>query len=158
MPPELGRMSTLSERIQKDMMSAMKAGEKHKVETLRGLSSDLKYRRIAEGRELGDADVEAVLRQAAKKRRESIEVFRTGSRGDLADKEEAELSIILSYLPPELSEADLEALVRNVVDASGSRDASRLGQMMKVIMPQVGSRASGDRVRACVLKYLQSGN
>ena len=150
-------MGSLAERIQKDMMSAMKAGEKHRVETLRGLASDLKYRKIAEGRDLEEALVESTLKQAAKKRRESIEVYRTGGREDLALKEEAELAMILAYLPPELSDADLDGLVAEAVDGSGPRDPARLGQIMKLIMPKVGGRASGDRVRTRVLEYLKSG-
>lgn len=150
-------MGTLAERIQKDMTSAMKAGEKLKVETLRGLSSDLKYRRIAEGRELAEADVEATLKQAAKKRRESIEMFKNGGRVDLAQKEEAELATILSYLPPELSDSELDVLVREAADGSGPKDPARLGHVMKLVMPKVGSRAAGDRVRARVLEYLKSG-
>lgn len=151
-------MSSLADRIQKDLVSAMKAGDKHKVETLRGLNSDLKYRRIDQGRELSDADIEAALKQAAKKRRESIEVFQSGGRADLVQKEEFELALIQAYLPPEFTDLELDALVKGAVDQSGPRDPSRLGQVMKVIMPTVGSRASGDRVRARVLAYLQGGN
>jgi uncharacterized protein YqeY len=150
-------MSLLAERIQKDLVSAMKAGEKHKVETLRGLTSDLKYRRIALGHELADADVEATLKQAAKRRRESIEVFKSGGRVDLVAKEESELAIITAYLPPELSDAELDVLVKAAVDESGPRDPSRLGQIMKVVMPRVGQGASGDRVRSRVMGYLQAG-
>jgi uncharacterized protein YqeY len=140
------------------MVSAMKAGLKHKVETLRGLSSDLKYRRIALGQELGEADAEATLRQAAKKRRESIEVFKSGGRQDLAQQEESELAIILSYLPAELSDAELDLLIHTAVDGSGPRDPARLGQVMKLVMPKVGSRAPGDRVRVRVLEYLKRGD
>lgn len=150
-------MSLLAERIQKDLVSAMKAGEKHKVETLRGLTSDLKYRRIALGHELTDAEAVATLKQAAKRRHESIEVFKSGGRADLVAKEESEWAIIAAYLPPELSDAELDALVKSVVDESGPRDPSRLGQIMKVIMPKVGQGASGDRVRARVMGYLQAG-
>lgn len=150
-------MSILAERIQKDLVSAMKAGEKHRVETLRGLSSDLKYRRIALGREPTDTEAEATLKQAAKRRRESIEVYQSGGRLDLAEKEEAELALIAAYLPPELSDAELDSLVKSAVEESGVRDPARLGQVMKGIMPKVGQRATGDRVRAQVLKYLQGG-
>lgn len=151
-------MSTLAERIQRDLVTAMKAGEKHKVETLRGLVSDLKYRRIALGVELAEVDVEATLKQAAKRRLESIEVFSTGGRDDLVEREEAELVFISAYLPPELSDAELDALVQLVVADSGSRDPSRLGQVMKGVMPKVGNRATGERVRARVMSYLQSGS
>jgi len=150
-------LGSLAERIQKDIMSAMKAGEKHRVETLRGLSSDLKYRKIAEGRELEDADVQSTLKQAAKKRRESIEVYKTGGREDLANREETELAIILSYLPADLSDADLDRLVAEALEGSGPRDPARLGQVMKLVMPKVSGRAPGERVRARVLEYLKSG-
>lgn len=151
-------MGTLAERIQKDILSAMKAGDKLKLETLRGLSSDLKYRKIAEGRDLLEADVEATLKQAAKKRRESIEGFKSGGRVDLAQKEEAELATILSYLPPDMTDAELDVLVRELVDGSGPKDPSRLGQLMKLVMPKVGNRAPGERVRARVMEYLKSGD
>ena len=150
-------MSDLAERIQSDLVSAMKAGEKHIVETLRGLNSDLKYRRIAEGRDLVDKDVFDTLRQAAKKRREAAVAFSKGGRKDLSDKEETELDIISAYLPPDMSDGELDQIIKSVLAETGATEPSHMGQVMKHVMPKVDGQAPGDRVRARVQALLTSG-
>ena len=150
-------MSELAERIQADLVIAMKAGEKQSVETLRGLNSDLKYRRIAEGRDLDDKDVFATLRQAAKKRREAFEAYSKGGRQDLAEKEEAELSLISAYLPAEMSDDQLDEIIREALAQTGADQPSQVGRVMKHVMPRVDGQAPGDRVRARVQALLTSG-
>jgi len=148
-------LSTLTARIQADLISAMKSGDKFRVATLRGLSSDLKYRRIDTGADLSDADAEAVLRQAAKRRREAMESYSGGGRQDLYDSEAAELEIIAAYLPPELSEADVDTFIQEAmkeVDASEMKD---LGKVMSALMPKLQGRADGKRVSARVKSLLQ---
>jgi uncharacterized protein YqeY len=135
----------------------MRAGEKHKVETLRGLNSDLKYRRIEAGRDLVDKDVFDTLRQAAKKRREAVDAYSKGGRKDLSDKEEAELNIIAAYLPPDLSDAQLDQIIKDALAETGAKDPSQMGQVMKHVMPKVDGQAPGDRVRTRVQALLTSG-
>jgi len=136
----------LTARIQADLIAAMKAGEKHRVETLRGLNSDLKYRRIEIGRELEDPDIVAVLRQAAKKRREAMESYSGGGRQDLFDSEAAELEIISSYLPPELSDAEVDALIREAINEANAAGVRDIGKVMSAVMPKLQGRADGKRV------------
>jgi uncharacterized protein YqeY len=146
--------SDLATRIQKDMVAAMKAKDPLKVETLRGLSSDLKYRRIQLGAEPTDADVVAVLRSAAKRRKESVEAFRRGQRDDLADREQAELALIEAYLPAEMSDADLDGIIRQALAEMGAAGAAQLGKVMAAVMPKVAGQADGNRVRARVQALL----
>jgi uncharacterized protein YqeY len=145
----------LQERLQSDLVSAMKAGEKHRVETLRGLSSDLKYRRIELGGELPAPEAEAVFRKAAKKRREAIEIYQTQDRKDLLEREVAELAIIQSYLPPEMSDADLDGLIAAAISESESATPADVGRVMKQVMPRIKGQASGERVRSRAMSLLQ---
>ena len=135
----------------------MKARDKHKVETLRGLGSDLKYRRIELGDELSEEETRSVLQKAAKRRRESIEVFRQGGREDLRALEQAELDLILSYLPPELSDLELDSVILSVITESGASQPGDVGRIMKQVMPRVSGLASGERVRARALGLLGPG-
>jgi uncharacterized protein YqeY len=132
----------------------MKSGEKHKVETLRGLQSDLKYRRIEIGADLSEADIVGVLRHAAKKRREAIEQFSKGGRKDLADKESAELALISAYLPADMADADLDNLIRDAIAQSGATSVQDLGKVMSAVMPKVQGGADGKRVNARVRELL----
>lgn len=147
-------MSSLAARIQADTISAMKSGDKHKLETLRGLQSDLKYRRIELGADLSDAEVIGVLRHAAKRRREAIEAFNHGGRADLAGKEATELAVISAYLPADMSDADLDSLVREAIAQSGVASVQDLGKVMAVVMPKIQGRADGKRVSARVRDLL----
>ena len=148
-------MSILIARIQEDLVTAMKSGDKFRVGTLRGLSSDLKYRRIDTGEDLSEADVEAVLRQAAKKRREAMESYSGGGRQDLYDSEAAELEIIAAYLPPELSEGDVDALIQEAMQEVNASEMKDLGKVMSAVMPKLQGRADGKRVSARVKSLLQ---
>jgi len=148
-------LSTLDARIQADLVAAMKSRDKFRVETLRGLSSDLKYRRIELKADLTDADIEGVLRQAAKKRREAMESYSGGGRQDLYDNEKAELEIIVAYLPPEMSDAEVDAIIQEAmkeVNAAGMKD---MGKVMSAVMPKLQGRADGKRVNAQVRSLLQ---
>jgi len=147
-------VSSLAARIQADVISAMKSKEAHKVETLRGLASDLKYKKIQLGRDLADDDVVLVLRQAAKRRRESAEAFQKGGREDLAARESSELAMIEVYLPAELSDADLDDLVKKVIAETGAGGAREIGKVMSAVMPRVAGLAEGSRVRSRVQALL----
>lgn len=148
-------MSSLAVRIQADLVTAMKSGDKFRVNTLRGLSSDLKYRKIEVGSELSEADVEAVLRHAAKKRREAMESYNTGGRQDLYDSEAAELEIIAAYLPPDLTDADVDAIISEAMSDVQAASMKDLGKVMSAVMPKLQGRADGKRVSARVKSLLQ---
>ena len=146
---------TIFELVDKDMTEALKSGDKARLTVLRGLKSDLKYKLIdlAE-KSLTDAQSIEVLSAAAKKRRDSIEMFRKGGREDLANQEEYELSIISSYLPKQLSEDELRRIVGEAVAQSGAASPKDMGKVMQVLMPHVKGRADGKLVSRLVSEML----
>lgn len=134
---------SLLKQIEKDLIEALKAGDKLKVSVLRGLKSDIKYREIALGSSLKDEEVLSVLDSAAKKRRESIEQFSNGGRQELADKETSELNMISAYLPQQLGEEELKEIIRATIDEAGAASLEQIGLVMKVLMPKIKGKADG---------------
>ena len=145
---------SLLKQIDKDTIVAMKAGEKARLTCLRGLKSDLKYKRIELGKDLTDEQAVEVLSTAAKKRRDSIEMFQKGGRDDLVQKEQAELEIITAYLPKQLSEAELSDLIAAAITSSGADSPQKIGLVMKALMPQVKGKADGKLVSKLVAEML----
>ena len=127
----------------------MKAGERERVGALRLVLSELQKA----AKEGGDDEV-AVLRRERKRRLDAAEQFRTGGRAELADKEESEAELIGGYLPAELSDADLTALVAEKVEQTGAASPKDMGKVMGAVMPAVGGRADGKRVSALVREKL----
>lgn len=125
---------SLNERIQADLKDAMRAGDALRRETLRMLISDMKYRRIELGKELGDEDVEAVLRRATKTRQESVQQFEAGGRPELAAKERAELALIEAYLPKQMSLDEVRTAVRAAISETGAASKKDTGLVMKALM------------------------
>ncbi len=144
----------LLEDIDRQMTEALKAGDKLRVTVLRGLKSDLKYRRIDKGDDLTPEDITAVLASAAKKRRESIEQFAAGGRQDLVDKEQAELDIITTYLPKQMTEDELRSLIAAAIEESGAASPAQIGLVMKLLMPKVKGRADGKLVNKLAAEML----
>jgi uncharacterized protein YqeY len=147
---------SIQAKLLDDMKTAMKAGDKLRLETIRGIRAQMKNFEIDKGQPLADEDEIQVLLNAAKKRRESIEQFRLGNRLDRAAEEEKELEIIQEYLPQQMSEEEISTLVNQViqeVNASSSRD---MGKVMGKLMPQVKGRADGKIVQRIVQQKLAS--
>jgi uncharacterized protein YqeY len=142
---------TLADRVKQDVTSAMKAGEKDRVGTLRMVLSELQKA----AKEGGDDEV-AVLRRERKRRHESATAFRDGGRPELAQAEEAEAEIISAYLPAELSDDELRAIVAEAVTETGAASPKDMGQVMKAAMPRVAGRADGKRVSALAQEALRS--
>jgi uncharacterized protein YqeY len=140
------------ERVQNDTREAMKAGERDRVAALRLIVDALQKDR----KEGGDDDV-AVLRRERKRRLEAAEAYREGGSGDRAEAEEAEAREIERYLPAEMSDDDLAALVDDAISETGAAEPSEMGKVMGAVMPKVGGRADGKRVSAMVRERL-SGN
>jgi uncharacterized protein len=140
--------STL-ERIQADTRAAMKAGERDRVGALR-LIADALQKDLKEG---GDDEV-AVLRRERKRRVEAAAAYREGGDADRAAAEESEAELISSYLPAEMSDADLAAIVDEAIAASGAAGPQDMGKAMGVAMGKVGGRADGKRVSALVRERL----
>jgi len=148
---------SLLHRIDDDIKKALKGGEKEKLLVLRGLKSDIKYKIIEKGEDLTEDDVVGVLSSAAKKRRDAIDQFKIGQRNDLVEKETAELNIIQDYLPEQLPEEKLRALIQNVIDKTGADSPTKVGQVMKELMTEVKGKADGKFVNKLVAEML-SGN
>ena len=108
-------------------------------------------------RELTDDDYAAILAREVKTRRESVEAFRNGGREDLAAKEEAEIAILSEYLPQQLSEAEIQALVDEGIAATGASSARDLGKVMGWLAPRTRGRADGKQVSALVAQSLAAG-
>jgi uncharacterized protein YqeY len=134
---------TLADRVKQDLTSAMKAGEKDRVGALRMVLSELQ-----KAAKEGQDDEVAVLRRERKRRQESAAAFREGGRPELAAAEEAEAGIIERYLPAELSDDELRAIVSEAVAETGAASPKDMGQVMKAAMPKVAGRADGRRVSA----------
>jgi uncharacterized protein len=139
------------EQVRGDMTSAMKAGEKVRVGALRLVLSELQ-----KAEKEGSSDELAVLRRERKRRLEAAEQFRGGGRPELAEQEEAEAKLIEGYLPAELDDSELDAIVAAAIAETGASDPNEMGQVMKVVMAKTGGRADGKRASARVREALQS--
>ena len=140
----------IADQIKVDLQGAMRAGEKQRVGALRLVLSELQ-----KAAKEGDDDELAVLRRERKRRVEAAKAYRDGGREDLASGEEGEAELIGSYLPAELSDADLQEIVAQAVRDSGAQTAKDMGQAMKQAMAAVDGRADGKRVSGLVRASLQ---
>jgi uncharacterized protein YqeY len=140
----------LREKIETDVKSALKAGAKDKVSTLRMLNAALKNKQIDKRRELSEDEVIETIRSLIKQRNDSIEQFAKGHRQDLVDKETAEVAVLEAYLPAQLPREELEAMVRDAVAQTGAQGARDMGKVMKALIPMVGGRADGKLVSELV--------
>src|SRR6266581_1384734 len=115
MAPGANAMGKLTDQIRADLTESMKARTAERTSTLRMLQAAVKYQQIEAGHELSDEETLAVIRKAVKQRQDSVEQYTTGNRPELAAKEQAEIEILRTYLPPELAEAELESGVRDII-------------------------------------------
>ena len=143
-------MTTLRERIQGDLKSALKAGDKDAVRTLRMVEAALKNKQIELRRDLSDAEVVQAVQGGIKQRRDSIAQYEKGGRADLVAQEEAEVAVLTRYLPAQLSEAELTALVEAAIAEVGATGPKDLGAVMKQVMAKAAGRAEGGRINALV--------
>jgi uncharacterized protein YqeY len=138
---------SIVEQIEKDLPAAMKAQEALKLSVLRMMKAALKNKQVELGKPLDDAQAVAVLRTLVKQRHESIEQFRKGGRNDLADKEEAEIKIVESYLPAAATEEEIDAAVVAAIAETGATGSKDLGKVMKTAMAKLaGKNVDGKRV------------
>ena len=141
----------IAEQIRADVNSAMKAGDRDRAAALRLVLSELQK----DAKE-GAGDELAVLRRERKRRHESATAFRSGGHADRAAAEEAEAEIIEAYLPAELSDEELRAIVADAVAETGAASPKDMGQVMKAAMPRVAGRADGKRVSALAQEALRA--
>lgn len=149
-------MATLKEQLQSDLTAAIKSRDELRAATLRMALAAVTTEEVAgkAARELSDADVLAVLGKEAKKRREAATAYDDAGRAELADRERAELGVLEGYLPAQLGDDELSALVADAVAATGAGGPSAMGQVMKAVTPAVAGRAEGGRVAAEVRRQL----
>jgi len=145
---------SIIEKIDIELIKALKSGEKEKVVVLRGLKSDIKYKKIDKGEELTNEEVIAVLSLNTKKIRDSIEQFDKAGREDLVTKEKAALKIISEYLPEQLGEEELRGIVKQAVEESGAESPQQMGLVMKIVMPKIKGRADGKLVSKLATEFL----
>jgi hypothetical protein len=144
-------------RIEKDFVAALKAREELRVSTLRMVKTALKHREVAEGRALTDIEVIEVVRSLIKQRREAIEQYRRGGRPDLAEKEAREIEILEDYVPPPVSDAEIERVVEETIAELGARRLADMGPVMKVVMAKFAGRVvEGRRVNEIVRAKLSA--
>ena len=136
----------LKGEIQDAMKAAMKGGDRLTLSALRLLLSAVHNEEIKERRELSPEEIIKIISSLCKQGQESIEYFRKGGRGDLLEKEEAELVVFRRLLPEALSEEEVRALIRSTIEEVGAKGVQDLGKVMKQIMPKVTGRTEGKRV------------
>ncbi len=145
----------LQDKLNEDMKAAMKQAEKLRLETIRMLRAQMKNTQIDKRQPLTPEDEIAVLQNAAKKRREAIEMYKKGGRDDLLEKETAELAIISEYLPQALSEEEVRALIDAVIQETGATTAADFGKVMGKVAQQTKGRADGKVVQQLVRERLK---
>jgi uncharacterized protein YqeY len=147
---------TLKERLRDDLTAAIKGRDELRTSTLRMALAAVTNEEVAGkvARELEDDEVVGVLGREAKKRREAAEAFDGAGRAELASRERAEGEVLATYLPAQLSDEELAALVAEAITETGADSPKAMGQVMKLISPKVTGRADGGRVAAEVRKQL----
>jgi len=147
-------MAALTEQIRADLTAAMKAQEKERLSVIRMLQSAIKNEQINAGHELSDEEAMSVIRKAVKQRQDSIEQYTSAGRTELADKERAEMEILKTYLPAELSEEELESGLREIIASTGAQSKKDLGKVMKEATARYKGRADGKRIQEIVGRLL----
>jgi uncharacterized protein len=145
---------TLEAQLQDDLKAAMRAGDTTARDTIRFEMSSLKNARIDKGSPLSNQEEIAVLQRDARRRQESIDQFRAGGRADLVDKEEAQLAVLRRYLPAELSDEEVAALVTDAIAETGASSPKDLGKLMPVLIQRAAGKADGKRLNEAARKAL----
>ena len=151
-------MNGLKEKLAVDLVAALKQKDSRRTSVLRLLLSEVHNQEIAKREPAKDAEVMKVLTQSAKKHEDSIAQFQTGGRPDLVTQEREELEIIKGYLPQQLSDIELEKIVADAITESGAAAAADFGRVMKVLMPKIAGRASGQAVSEKLKAELGTNN
>jgi uncharacterized protein len=146
-------MSTI-EQVRADTAAALKAGDRERAQALRLITNELQ--RAVKDSKNGEADEAAVLQRERKRRLEAAEAYREAGRDDLADAEEREAALIEHYLPEQLSDDELHAIVGDAVAESGASSPKEMGKVMSVVMPRIQGRADGKRVSQLVKEKLSA--
>ena len=144
----------LKDGMREALKVALKKQQRTEVATLRLLLSEIKYAEIAQQKPADDSRVLDAITREAKRRRESIDAFERGNRSDLVAQEEAELAVLMSYLPQQMSREEIISAARQVIDAVGARGLGDRGKVMSQLMPQLKGKADGKEVSEIVSELL----
>jgi uncharacterized protein YqeY len=147
---------SLNIRINDDVKAAMRAGDARRRDALRLLLAALKQREVDERKELGDADVIAIIDKMIKQRRDSITQFEQGGRQDLADAEKFEVDVLQAYMPQAMSETDIAAAIAAAIQESGAKGMPDMGKVMAALKPKLAGRADMAKVSASVKARLSA--
>jgi uncharacterized protein YqeY len=144
----------LKERITEDMKTAMRAGDKDRLATIRLALAAIKQREVDERITLDDGQILAVVEKMIKQRREAIAQFESGGRADLVAKESAEIAVLQGYLPAQMSDAEIDALVAEAISASGATSIKDMGKVMGYVKPKAQGRADMGALSARIKQKL----
>ena len=144
----------ISQKIIEDLKQAMKAKDNFRVSCLRMLKAALKNKQVEKGRDLEDEEVQGVISSLIRKGQEAAKEFKAANRSDLAAKEEEEIKIFYGYLPEQLTPADIEKILREIISESSATGMKDLGKVMKAAMAQMAGKAQGKEVNEIARKLL----
>jgi len=147
-------MGKLTEQIRADLTESMKARTAERTSTLRMVQAALKNEQINVGHELSDEEALAVIRKGIKQRQDSVEQYTKGNRPELAAKEQSEIEILKSYMPPELSDGELESGLREIIASTGAQSKKDMGKVMKEATARYKGRADGKKIQEIVSRLL----
>jgi len=147
---------SLKDQITNDMKAAMKSGDKDRLGVIRLILAAIKQREVDERIVLDDTQVLSVVEKMQKQRRDSIEQFRAAAREDLATKEEFEVGVIKAYMPEQLGDAEIDAIIVKAIADSGANSAKDMGKVIGLVRPQVAGRADMGKVSEAVKRKLAS--
>ena len=146
----------LKERLSDDLLEAMRSKDETRKSTIRMALSAIRYAEIARGASFGDVEVQQVLAKEVKQRRESIEEFKKGGRGDLVHKEQAEIAVLIPYLPEQLDETSLNEIAQRIISETGASSPSDKGRVMPLLIKELSGRADVRMANEVVTRLLSS--
>jgi uncharacterized protein YqeY len=147
-------MGKLTEQIRADLTESMKARTAERTSTLRMLQAAIKNEQINVGHELSDEEAMSVIRKGIKQRQDSVEQYQKGNRPELAAKEQSEIEILKTYMPPELSQSELESGLREIIASTGAQSKKDMGKVMKEATARYKGRADGKKIQEIVGRLL----
>lgn len=145
----------LKEKLMEDLKQSMKSKNKIRKDVVTMVRAAVKQREVDERIELADADIIDIISKQIKQKKESIPDFEKGKRQDLIDLTNEEIKILLEYLPPQLSDEELDAIVKKAIEQTGAQTKKDMGKLMALIMPHVKGKADGKHVNEIVAKYIK---
>ena len=145
----------LKEKLTDDLKEAMKSKEKVRKNVVTMVRAAVKQKEVDNRVDLGDDDVLDIIAKQIKQKKDSIADFEKGNRQDLIDLTNEEIKILLEYLPPQLSDEELDSIVKDAIEQTGAQTKRDLGKLMALIMPKVKGKADGKHVNEIVAKYIK---